>query len=288
MLAITGSSGWIGSNALDYFRNSNNSKILDSIIFYTSDGRTIEDLNTYSLDKIRTRNNLSSLFHTAFIRRDLMRKYKIDEYIKFNRSITNNIIASLKNNPGIPIISISSGAAANTEYDEKGLINDPYGYLKKEEEIKLSKFSKDRMVLIFRVYAATGPFLKLPTNYAFGQFMNNIIDKNPIKIKANSKLFRSYVYIPDLIKLSFSILNKPLDNGFYLIDACTNTLELFDLAKTFKKTFKDTSIIRNKIYEKPNYYIGNEMKFLDLLKQYNLKPTPLKQQIQNSIEKIIY
>ena len=121
MLAITGSSGWIGSNALDYFRNSNNSKILDSIIFYTSDGRTIEDLNTYSLDKIRTRNNLSSLFHTAFIRRDLMRKYKIDEYIKFNRSITNNIIASLKNNPGIPIISISSGAAANTEYDEKGL-----------------------------------------------------------------------------------------------------------------------------------------------------------------------
>ena len=288
MLAITGSSGWIGSNALDYFQNFNNSKILDSIILYTSDGRKLKDLNTYSLDNIRTKNNLSSLFHTAFIRKALLSKYKIDEYIKNNRSITNNILTSLENNPGIPIISISSGAAANTGYYEKGLINDPYGYLKKEEEIKLSKFSKDRMVLIFRVYAATGPFLKLPTNYAFGQFMKNIIDKNPIKIKANTKVFRSYVYIPDLIKLSFSILNKPLDNGFYLIDACTNTLELFDLAKTFKKTFKDASIIRNKINEKPNYYVGNEMKFLDLLKQYNLKPTPLKQQIKNSIENIIY
>ena len=79
----------------DGVTNFNNSKILDSIILYTSDGRNLEDLNTYSLDKISTKDNLSSIFHTAFIRRDLISKYKIDEYIKINRSITNNIITSL-------------------------------------------------------------------------------------------------------------------------------------------------------------------------------------------------
>lgn len=288
MLAITGSSGWIGNNAIHYYQNLVGKKNISKyIIPYTSNGRKINELDTFPLEQIKNHKSLSGIFHTAFIRKVLINKYQLKDYIKINRSITSALENALNNNPGIPIISISSGAAANINPNENDLTVDPYGYLKKEEEIKLSQLAKNRMVLVFRVYAATGPFLKIPTHYAFGQFLESLIKKEPIKINSNSKVYRSYVYLPDLIKLSFSILNKPLKNGFYLIDACTNNLEIGDIANTIKRNYEEVSILRNKNDGTPNYYMGETYKFLKLLSEYKIKPTSLEKQIQKSLEKII-
>ena len=288
MLAITGSSGWIGTNAINYYQNLVGKKNISKyIIPYTSNGRELNGLDTFPLEQIQKNKILSGIFHTAFIRKALIKNYKIKDYIKINRSITSALENALHNNPGIPIISISSGAAANIKSNENNLTIDPYGYLKKEEEIKLFELAKNRMVVVFRVYAATGPFLKLPTHYAFGQFLENIIKKQPIKINSNSLVYRSYVYLPDLIKLSFSIFNKPLKNGFYLIDACTNTLEIGDIASIIKRNFEGITIHRNKIIDSTNNYIGDNNQFLKLLSNYKIKPTPLEKQIKKSLEEII-
>ena len=82
------------------------------------------------------------------------------------------------------------------------------------------------MMLIFRVYAATGKFIKIPSKFAFANFLQQGITQKKIKIDSNRKVIRSYVNVCCLFELAWKIISCPLENGFYKIDACNEKTDL--------------------------------------------------------------
>ena len=143
------------------------------------------------------------------------------------------------------------------------------------------------MVLIFRVYACTGPFLKIPTHYALGQFIQNCLKGENIKISSSFKVYRSYIFLPDLMNLCLKICDSPLPNGFYLIDACTNKVEIEELAKIIKNEFDGIEIERPEIIKPSVSYCGESKKFFKLANKYLQDITSLEEQIKITIRDCI-
>ncbi len=291
-LALTGASGWIGKNTLNCYllqnRNLNNIKLFSSktrLINYRFINKHIKN---YSLKQLKNEIGLKAIIHTAFIRAVLQKEFSFEEYINFNREISSELIYALEKYPNLPVISISSGVAKEYESGLKNIEENPYGFLKFEEEKKLQELSKTRMVLIFRVYACTGPFLKIPTHYALGQFIQNCLNGENIRINSSFKVYRSYIFLPDLMNICLKILDSPLPNGFYLYDACTNKVEIEELANLVMNQFDGISIKRPKINNLTNSYCGESKNFLELANKYSYKITPFAEQVKISIRDCIY
>ena len=294
MLALTGASGWIGNNAIQASKElDENGHIYKDMILYTSKNKEIKlpfickSLDTYDLCSLKKSTNITRIIHTAFIRSVLKGKYSLEQYISLNRQITDEIVYTLKKYPKIPIISISSGVARDCDKNDDISIN-PYAFLKNEEEKRLQDLSSDRMVLVFRVYACTGPFLRLPTHYALGQFLQNALDNKEIQINSTKRILRSYVFLPDLMSLSLKILDSPLANGYYLIDAVTHKLELGELASFICNNINNVGIKRPNISKETSSYCADSMEFIQLAKRYNQNITSIDEQIKITAEKIIY
>ncbi len=291
-LALTGASGWIGKNTLNCYLLQN--RELNDIKLFSSKNRLInypfinKVIRNYSLKQLKDTKALKAIIHTAFIRAVLQKEFSLEEYITFNKEITSELIYALENNPTLPIISISSGIAKEYESGSKNITENPYGFLKFEEEKKLKELSKTRMVLIFRVYACTGPFLKIPTHYALGQFIQNCLNGENISINSPFKVHRSYIFLPDLMNLCLKILDYPLPNGFYLYDACTNEVEIEDLANLVNNQFDSVPIKRPRITSPNKSYCGESKKFLELANNYSVKITPLEEQVKITIRDCIY
>ena len=283
MLALTGASGWIGTNAIKSYMDMTvpgYGNIEKDMTLYASKNKEIklpfinQSIDAYDLCNLKQSTNITKIIHTAFIRSVLKNKYSLDQYISLNRQITDEIVSILKKYPKIPIISISSGVAR--DFDENSDISiNPYAYLKNEEEKRLEDLSSERMVLVFRVYACTGPFLRLPTHYALGQFLQNALDNKDIQINSPKRTFRSYVFLPDLMSLCLKILNSPLANGYYLIDAVTHKLELGELAKVISHNINNVGIKRPELLEETSSYCSNSTEFLVLAKRYNQNITSI-------------
>lgn len=290
-LALTGASGWIGKNTLNCFVSQN--RELKDIKLFSSKKRIVnypfigKFIKNYSLKELKNEKNLKAIIHTAFIRSVLQKDFSYEEYLKLNREISSELIYALEKHPSLPVISISSGVAKDYESDSKSIEENPYGFLKFEEEKKLKELAKTRMVLIFRVYACTGPFLKIPTHYALGQFIQNCLKGENIKINSSFKVYRSYIFLPDLMNLCLKICDYPLPNGFYLIDACTNKVEIEELARIIKNEFNSIEIERPKIIKPSISYCGESKKFIKLANEYAQDITSLEEQVKITIRDCI-
>tara|TARA_A100001035_G_scaffold252064_1_gene224324 strand:- start:6003 stop:6899 length:897 start_codon:yes stop_codon:yes gene_type:complete len=290
-LALTGASGWIGKNTLNCFLLQN--RELSKIKLFSSKTKNInypfidEFTRNYSLKHLKNTKGLKAIIHTAFIRAVLQKEFSYEEYFKLNREISTELICALEKHPSIPVISISSGVAKEYESDSKSIMDNPYGFLKFEEEKKLKELAKTRMVLIFRVYACTGPFLKIPTHYALGQFIQNCLKGENIKINSSSRVYRSYIFLPDLMSLCLKICDSPLPNGFYLIDACTNKVEIEELASIIRNEFDGIEIERPKIIKPSVSYCGEPQNFFKLANKYSHNITPLEEQVKITIRDCI-
>ena len=290
-LSLTGASGWIGKNTLNCFLSQN--RELNNIKLFSSKNKNIKYpfmdtfIKNYSLKQLKNTKGLKAIIHTAFIRAALQKEFSYEEYVKLNREISSELIYALEKHPSLPVISISSGAAKEYESDSKSIKENPYGFLKFEEEKKLKELAKTRMVLIFRVYACTGPFLKIPTHYALGQFIQNCLNGENIKISSSFKVYRSYIFLPDLMNLCLKICDSPLPNGFYLIDACTNKVEIEELAKIIKNEFDGIEIERPEIIKPSVSYCGESKNFFKLANKYSQDITSLEEQIKITIKDCI-
>lgn len=85
---------------------------------------------------------------------------------------------------------------------------------------------------VARCYAFAGPYLPLDGTFAFGNFLQNVIDAKEIIIKGDGTPRRSYLYAADLAIWLWSILFKGTNNRVYNVGS-DEDVSIKDLADAF-------------------------------------------------------
>lgn len=92
--------------------------------------------------------------------------------------------------------------------------NDAYASAKLESE-EYFKENAPCDVVIARCFAFAGPYLPLNGSYAFGNFINDALNKRDIIINGDGSAIRSYLYAADLVVWLLRILSSGLDRNIY-------------------------------------------------------------------------
>lgn len=289
-LLLTGASGWFGKTALwEYEQRYGPQALRHDVLAFAS---TAKDINFGSphgpmpalpLSKICDSVRPRGLIHLAFLTRDQLHNVDIKRYIEINRGISRQIEQLIMNHPSLPIITTSSGAAAVLDDRCSDLENNPYASLKQEEEYLWRSLAQGRMAIVFRVYAASGRFLKSPKLFALGDFIHKALMGQTIVIQSRCQVLRSYVHVGTLMALCWEMLRRPLSPGFQQVDACTETLSLIDLATLISEMWQlPAPQHQQDLTLSPDNYTADSKRFTALLDRYGLTSPDLKEQIRET------
>ena len=290
-IILTGASGWFGKCFLQKYEEIyGRDRLIKSVLPVASTKKKIEigsrfgPIEAIGFDSLNSEIKCDAVVHMAFLTREKVNKQNIDWYIKTNRGITSKVLNILENNRKAHCFAISSGAA---QYVKKSIVEDPYGNLKVEEEDSIQKIADQRLAMIFRVYGATGKFMKDPTIFALGDFISSAKCCKTIRIKSMREVSRSYVNLSFLSELILAIMENPLERGFYKIDASTCNITLLELGKLISKIWcLDEPIHQINTDLEPDEYIGCSKKLVQLADIYNVTVPSIEEQILETSEHI--
>ena len=293
---LTGGTGWVGRNFLSEIqRNYSPAEIQERfLIFGSKEGEII--INKYrskelvkipvfslsSLNKMLKKKPGIKLIHSAFLRKEKLNKLGMKRYIQANKEITNCVSELLRSSNDSKSIAISSGAATIFEKSNKSIKDDPYGFLKLNEEDKLSEVSE---CLKLRIYGLTGKFINNPELFALGSFLISAKEKRAIEIKSRYQVLRSYGFASDIAKFGLSWLNSNLVADS--ISAATETLSIYELAQKITTLYNLKPVIAdidNNLQK--DEYTCDTTKFKKYLNSFNIKPTNLAKQITETFKHI--
>jgi dTDP-glucose 4,6-dehydratase len=157
--------------------------------------------------------------------------------------------------------------------------NDVYALGKKQSEEYLKKNLCSELV-IARCFAFSGPYLPLKGKYAFGNFINNVLNNEDIVIKGNGKTTRSYLYAADLVIWLLSILAEGKNGEVYNVGS-SHAVSIKDLATEIAKNGCKFKVL-NEIKGGDNIYYPNVDKVKNELGLFEY--TPLDQAIKKTID----
>jgi dTDP-glucose 4,6-dehydratase len=121
------------------------------------------------------------------------------------------------------ILYISSGAVYGKQPDnldrlEESFVSDSlsgmdpgkidYAFAKRDAEkafVQLGSYGMN--VSVARCFAFVGPWLPRDQHFAIGNFIENILEKTPIVVKANHRVYRSYMHADDLVEWMMTIVD---------------------------------------------------------------------------------
>jgi nucleoside-diphosphate-sugar epimerase len=207
----------------------------------------------------------------------------IDSYIDQNRAITARVASFISRNPGIPIITTSSGAAAVFDGAECDVTNNPYAALKQEEEDLWRRSGTDRMAIVFRVYAASGRFIKDPKLFALGDFLTKALAGDRIEIRSERQVLRSYVHVGTMMRLFWAMLAAPDEASFRQVDAVLQDLSLVQLAAEISNLWclPEPSFRIDPSLPADDYRADSDP-FRRLLRQYAIEAPDLREQLRET------
>lgn len=287
---LTGASGWFGKVALwEYEQLHGPEGLRNEVRAYASAAKTIDfgsphgPIQAQALSEIQQEDNPRGLLHLAFLTRERVSSEGAEAYSTSNRAITASVAALIERHPSIPIITTSSGAAAALDGRPPNLIADPYATLKQEEESLWRHDASSRMAVVFRVYAASGRFLKDPSLFALGDFIRQAKAGQRITIRSPRPVIRSYVHVGTLMRLCWLMLKQPLPSGYRQIDAVTHSVSLLELAQLISAHWSLPPVISSiDPALPPDHYAADPAKFVELLSTYQLSAPALIDQIQET------
>ena len=296
---ITGGSGWVGKNflfelskILSYEEFKKNLFVFGSKdrIIKLRDSKNKKTINIpvkklSLINEVLKEKEKINLVHTAFLTREKVNKFGIKKYIKTNTDITNHVVDFLKIKKESKAVIISSGAATIFEQKNKSqriIEKDPYGFLKLEEEKKISKIVPS---LTLRIYGLTGKFIRDPNLFALGNFLINAKNKSHLKIISKYHVIRSYGCASDIAKLGIKWLSREAKTE--LLNAATDTISIYELARKITNLY-NLNPIESDIDENlsKDDYSCETYVFKNYLKTFGIKITNIEKQIQETFEYI--
>ena len=299
---ITGASGWVGKNFLHELQKFYPPNVFNqNVIAFGSKKQMIESsfytkedtirIPIYPISELKKKISFSNnykLVHCAFLTREKVEKVGLANYIKTNREITNKVKEFILSTENVNPVIISSGAVYKflSREKNKNLDEDPYAYLKFEEE-KIIKDISDPLIL--RIYGLTGPFIRDPNIFAFGNFLLSAAAKKQITIHSKKEVLRSYGFGSDIAKLGLKWLENIDYQDAEVVNAASHTLSLYELANKISAIFNLKSVKHEINYDiSADKYTCDTNNFKNMLEIQRIKLTSLSNQILETYEYLIH
>jgi UDP-glucuronate decarboxylase len=288
---VTGASGWMGKTTLEYLKHQMNINLQSEVFCFSSVDREIrlsdgEVVKSSSLEKVSLLNReVKGIFHYAFLTRDFINKYGIDQYVATNNSILDLISGALLNLSYKWVVGISSGAVFDLDTHElaKDIKQNPYGFLKLREESLLQELSErsGANCVIGRLWASSGNLMPIDRKYAISDFIFQGLTSDEIRVKSRHQVWRRYMDAQDFISVLMLMAEQGLNE---ILDSAGELVELGELASkigflTSSKIMRSDSeyISSSDLY----YPEGTEMQ--EVVQKYGLSVKSIDEQLASTI-----
>ena len=161
-----------------------------------------------------------------------------------------SLLVDAKNSKIVPkLMHLSSGSVYEGSHDYKNISVSEFTAIKSEtsrnsyDETKISleeeiNNAAARGLIVGsspRLFAFYGPRLALDAHFAIGNFMQNAINREPIKIQGNPNTIRSYMYPTDLLNFLVRILVDPESGSLNIGSSKPRTL--YETARSIGDVF---------------------------------------------------
>jgi nucleoside-diphosphate-sugar epimerase len=287
---LTGASGWFGRTALwEYEQLHGPEALRRDVIACASTARPIDigsphgPVSAVALEALDSVDAADGLIHLAFLTRDRVAAVGLERYVAGNRAITARLADFIDRHPAIPIVTTSSGAAAVFDAAAVDLDADPYAALKQEEEALWRRSGAERMAMVFRVYAASGRFIKDPKVFALSDFLSRALGGERIEIRNERPVIRSYVHVGTMMRLFWAMLAAPAGRGFRQVDAVLQTVSLVELAEAISGLWHlPEPLYRIDLSLPADDYQADSGPFRELLRQYGIAAPGLREQLEET------
>jgi dTDP-glucose 4,6-dehydratase len=125
-----------------------------------------------------------------------------------------------------------------------------YGQAKRASEFLCAMYARQYgfAALIARLFAFVGPHLALDKNFAVGNFIQNVLQGDPIRVKGDGTPYRSYLYAADLAVWLWTILVRGQSARSYNVGS-DSALTIRELADTVARATGERT--RIEIAEEP-------------------------------------
>lgn len=284
---ITGAGGWLGRSTIAVLLNSGVSQ--KDIVCLGSKSRSFQvsgfEFNAIPTISYKPQSSIKMLIHLAFATRDKVTEMPLMDYVETNRKLTSFALNIIRDSEPKAVVTISSGAV----YDgpefisyAKNLETNPYGFLKLEEEQRISEICKAEGInfVINRLWGLSGQDIQNKAPYALSEFIARAKQNQDIHIWSDREVWRRYCDARQLMALCLRIA----ESGDTLIfDSGGPLIELQELASTIVKVLNSSSKVSRapiSASSSPDHYHSKSRKYEEsLLKYLNQTPSSIEFQI---------
>jgi len=267
MIVISGIRGWLGNSAVNVLLKDFSIKPSQIVGIGSQRGLVKIGINSYEVktweDLSLGIKNVELFLHFGFLTKDKVKTIPFEEYVAKNKAITSQALEFINNNSPSAVVNVSSGAVFNApKFREltNDLSNNPYGFLKLEEENKLQELcaAKNIGIVINRLWGLSGSDIKNKEPYALYEFINKAQKNEPIEINSKNLVFRRYVHDRQLMRL---LLKLAFESETILFDSGGQLIEIEELAKLVVSVLNSKSNISKRNLDpkaiKDEYYSKN-------------------------------
>jgi dTDP-glucose 4,6-dehydratase len=226
-LLIIGGTGFFGKSILDYILRFRSFKNINKIL-----------LLSRGVHKIKIHSKLKKKIKVISIYGDIAKLKKIPfadyviycviihNYKQDYKAVCNYYKLAKKYHSKSQILYTSSGAVYGEQPEHLKRFNEIYLFKNKRLNFKnkdrnmysIVKLKSEKIfeklgqfgikVSIARCFAFVGKFLPRKSNFVVGNFIQSILDKKFLELKANYKVYRSYMHADDLAQWLLKIVSK--------------------------------------------------------------------------------
>jgi len=216
----------------------------------------------------------------AFLTRERADEVGYERYVAENVALSSRFLRTLTLPSVHAAVTISSGAAVAAASELPDAETNPYGYLKRVEEI-LSRSvagAYEVALVICRAWSVSGPFVTRPRDYAFSDLILQAAEGR-VEIRAAHEVWRRYVGVDDLLAVCVSLAVEERSGD---VDSGGPLVEIGDLAVRIVAELSPGAEIERPPLDgsPPDRYHSDDRSWQRACRRLNHIPAPLEQQIR--------
>ncbi len=291
-IVITGAGGWLGLATLEMLSDLLGEDFRRRVACFGARGRTLKLRGGTQIEQrpIAAMADLAAapslVLHLAFVTQGPAMTLDRAGYIEANLNLSATVLDVLDRIGARAVFQASSGAVHVRDVDggpqSKGL----YGALKFMDEAMFADWATRRgaTAVIGRVFNLSGPYINRRSSYALSSMIADALSGAPVRVRAATPVFRSYVAIEILMGVVLGLLAEPTAGVHRFETVGGRVVEMGDLARIVAEVL-DAPGVDRPVFDSAapaDRYVGDGRAFAALARKYGYLRRPLTTQIRQT------